>query len=69
MIQSYNRHAIRANVNKPSDMNVCDANDSYKVKIMPERKLCLLITSLSHFYDLKNLAIKKQFAAVWGQRN
>ena len=35
-----NRHAIRANVNKPSDVSVCHANDSYKVKSMPEIKLC-----------------------------
>ena len=33
MSQSCNRHAILANLNRPSD-----ANDSYKVKSMPERK-------------------------------
>ena len=32
LIQSCNRHEIRANVSKPSDENVCHANDSYKVK-------------------------------------
>ena len=39
-IQSCNRHAIRANVNQPTDVNVCHTNDSYKVKTMLERKLC-----------------------------
>ena len=40
LIQSCNRYAIRANVNKPSDANNCDANDLYEVKRMTERKLC-----------------------------
>ena len=29
---------MRANVNKPSDANIYHANDSVKVKSMPERK-------------------------------
>ena len=29
-----------ANVNKPSDENVCHANGSHKVKSMPKRKFC-----------------------------
>ena len=41
MIQSCNKYAIRANVNKASDgNNFSHANDSYKVKSMSERKLC-----------------------------
>ena len=32
LTQSCNRHAIRANITKPSDANFCHANDSYKVK-------------------------------------
>ena len=35
LIQSCNRHGIHVNVNKPSDANV-----SYKIKSIPERKLC-----------------------------
>ena len=40
LLQSCNRHAIRTNINKPNDASVCHANDSLKVKSMPERKLC-----------------------------
>ena len=41
LIQSCNRHAIRADITKPSDANVCHANNSYKVKKnMPKRRLC-----------------------------
>ena len=47
MIQIYNRHAIRANVNKPSDANICQANDSYKVKSMPVKS----ISSATDRYD------------------
>ena len=32
---SCNRHTIRANVNKSSDVNVCHVNDSYKVHNLP----------------------------------
>ena len=32
---SCNRHTIRANVNKSSDVNVCHVNDSYKVPNLP----------------------------------
>ena len=40
LIQRCNRHAIRANLSKPRDVNVCHSNDSYKVKSMPKRKFC-----------------------------
>ena len=30
---------MRANVNKPSDANICQANDSYKVKSMPVKSI------------------------------
>ena len=59
MIQSCNRHVIRSNVNKSSDANVFHENDSYKVKRMPERKLCYQ-GPCSHFDDLKNLKTRKQ---------
>ena len=36
---------------------MCHANVSYKVKSMPEKKLCKQ-SSKSHLYDLKNLATK-----------
>lgn len=40
LIESSNRHTIHANINKPNDADVCRANDLYKAKTMPERKLC-----------------------------
>ena len=41
LIQICSRHAIRADITKPSDANVCHANNSYKAKKnMPKRRLC-----------------------------
>ena len=39
LIQSCNRHAICANVNEQSNAPFSHANNSYKIKSMPERKL------------------------------
>ena len=45
-IPSCNKQAIRANVDEPSDVSVCHANDSYKVKSIPEIKLFQLAGNL-----------------------
>ena len=52
-------------MNKPKDVNVCQANVSYNVKSMPKRKFCWQGTS-SHFYNLKNLAAKKHNSQQYG---
>ena len=61
------RHVIRANVNKPSDVNVYHANDSYKVK-KACRKGRLCWGTWSHFYGLKNLATKKHNSQECGDK-
>ena len=52
-------------MNKPKDVNVCQANVSYNVKSIPKRKFCWQGTS-SHFYNLKNLAAKKHNSQQYG---
>ena len=42
LIQSCNRHAIPVNIDKPSDVNICHANDSYKVFRKHVRKKALV---------------------------
>ena len=42
---------------------MCHANVSYKVKSMPEKKLCKQ-SSKSHLYDLKNLATKNFYNTI-----
>ena len=60
------RHAIRANVNKRSDVNVYHANDSTRWKAC--RKGSSARGTWSHFYGLKNLATMKHNSQECGDK-
>ena len=60
LTQMCNRHAIRANVNKRSEVNVCHANVLYKVRGMWERKLCLH-TALNRTFTIPKVNLNLQY--------